>query len=714
MTVDTVGPWIASVASSWRQGNILSLVYRYLIFISTLFTREIAAERTRWSLWTPVGLACGIIGYFLLPFEPTLTPTVIFIIATIGTILFFHRRYPRMMFSLLVCLLPTFGFLAAQIETSRIATPMLERSSTSTVTGKVLSIDKAQHGYRVLVSVEKIANRTLDRTPKTLRIFIPQRFGVPILGSTIQFLGTLEPLAPPAMPGSFDFQRYGFFSGIGGSGIAIKPPIVISHPASQSFALTIEQLRSEINQRITQTLVGYQGSVATALLTGARSDIPRPLLDAMRDSGLAHLLSISGLHMGLVATFIFAIIRGSLALVPTIVLRFSTKKWAAVIAMLGAFAYLLIAGAPVPTLRAFLMTGLAIIAVLLDRIVLSINLVAWAAIAVLLFAPDSLLGPSFQMSFLAVLTMIAAYETPALKTAFIGQQRGVAGQAITYVIGIAATTMIASIAILPAGIYHFNQIPFYGLAANLIAVPITGLWVMPWGVLSLLAMPLGLEQWPLIPMGWGITAIAETAQMVASWPGSTLTVKAIPDAAYALMILGIVWLCLWRRPWRWLGFVFVLFGIGLAVRAEPPDILINESGKLIGIRDHQGDLQILHRQRDRFSAEIWLNRNGTTLSLSPPGTNCDSKGCIYHLKGHIIGIAHTAEAAAEDCTHVDIMVLIVVSRVACHPRERLIRHQDLSRLGTHAIWLPAANTQQDLRVETVNEKRGNRPWVPRF
>lgn len=698
-----------------------------IIAVRYFFLNNLEKERERWGLWAPVALSIGIIGYFCLPFEPGIFLPFILLLGLLGVLAFYRSSSGTVIYSLMTILLLVLGFLAAQIETWRIGTPLLERPLISMVTGKVLSLDKADRGYRLILKVDEIEQLKPSQTPKLLRLFVPQRFGEPSLGATIKMRADLEPLSPPAMPGSFDFQRYGFFAGIGGSGIVIQSITTLAFPHRLGVLLAIEKLRNTINLRIKENLGGYQGGMATALLTGARSDIPRPLLDAMRDSGLAHLLSISGLHMGLVAAFVFALIRSGLALFPLIALRFHTKKWAALVAVVAAFAYLLIAEAPVPTLRSFFMTGLAILAVLLDRIAISMNLVAWAGVAVLLIAPDSLLGPSFQMSFFAVLMMIAAYEVPLMRRGFIGRQMGLAGQGIKYVLGVAATTLIASIAIIPAGIYHFNQIQFYGLAANLIAVPVTGLWVMPWGVISLLAMPFGLEHWPLIPMGWGVKIIAGTANTVASWPGSTARVPAMPDSAYAAITFGMLWICLWQRSWRWLGLIGIMTGIIVMLLNKPPDIIVSQTGKLIAVRAADGSLHIANKQSNRFAAEIWLDRNGSEEALPWPKSvplqedapsqqnelTCDAKGCIYHQKGRVVGFAFTSEALREDCTRVDLMILLISSNNDCHPREGIINRKDLRNLGAHAIWLPEPGTSHLPRIESVNKKRGTRPWVPR-
>ena len=251
---------------------------------------------------------------------------------------------------------------------------------------------------------------------------------------------------------------------------------------------------------------------------------------------------------------------------------------------------------------------------------------------------------------------------------------------------------------------------------------------MPWGVISLLAMPFGLEHWPLIPMGWGVMAIAETANTVAAWPGSTATLPAMPDSAYAAIIFGMLWICLWQRSWRWLGLVGVVIGTVLTITNSPPDIIISQTGKLIAVRAADGSLHINNMRSNRFTAEIWLDRNGSDEAQPWPKSSalqddelpqkqnelaCDAKGCIYQQKGRIVGFAFTPEAMHEDCSRVDLMILLTSSSGDCHPQEGVINRKDLRNLGTHAIWLSEPGTKQATRIESVNKTRGNRPWVPR-
>ena len=315
----------------------------------------------------------------------------------------------------------------------------------------------------------------------------------------------VAPPPAPAAPGAFDFQRRAYFIGLGGVGFALGPATVTAKGGGGAFdtlALAVARLRQNISRVVMASIDGPPGTVAAALMTGQRAAIPPSVMDAFRDSGLAHLLAISGLHIGLVAGIIFIALRGVLALVPTLALAHPIKKWAAATAIAGAFAFTVVAGATVPTQRAFLMIGLVLMAVLFDRRGLSMRLVAWAALVILVLSPESLLGASFQLSFAAVIALIAAYEALRERRRY-GDDRGATiwQRALLYVGGVALTTLIAGSVTAPFAVYHFNRFAAFGLAANLIAVPVTALWIMPWAVAAFLLMPFGLEVFALTPMG---------------------------------------------------------------------------------------------------------------------------------------------------------------------------------------------------------------------
>jgi competence protein ComEC len=500
-----------------------------------------------------------------------------------------------------------------------------------------------------------------------------------------------------------------------------------SAAAGEDWRLWLPGLRQDIAERVRAGIGGAEGAVAAALMTGERGAIPEAVLAAMRDAGLAHLLAISGLHIGLVAGILFFSLRGVLALIPPVALRFPIKKWAAVAALLAAFAYLAITGATVPTQRAFVMVALVLGAVVADRTAISMRIVAWAALIVLMLRPESLLGASFQLSFAAVVALVAVYErvagpgpaggAPLLWRADRDNGPSWRRWCAIYLGGVALTTLVASFATAPFVIYHFNRFAAYGLAANLAAVPLTGLWIMPWAMVAFLLMPFGLEGVGLTPMGWGIAALIRVAAAVASWPAAVSPVPAMPAWGIALVTAGGLWLCLWRRRWRFLGLAAIAAGLASVAVSRPPDVLVDGDAKLMAVRAEDGALLLSSGRSGRFRAGVWLRRAGQREVLTWPGGGatadgrlaCDGLGCVYRAGGQTVALVQDGRALAEDCRLASVIVSLVPVRGPCPAPLRVIDRFDLWREGGHALWLGP----DGVRIRSVRAWQGERPWVPK-
>ena len=283
------------------------------------------------------------------------------------------------------------------------------------------------------------------------------------------------------------------------------------------------------------------------------------------------------------------------------------------------------------------MTGLVLVAIMIDRSAISMRLIAWAAVLVLLFEPESLTGPSFQMSFGAVCALIATYETMQRRFADWRRDSGLVRRAAIYVAAMLLTTTIATLATAPYSVFHFNRIAIYGLAANLIAIPLTSVWVMPWAIVAFALMPFGLEHWALVPMGWGTEAVIRTAEIVAGWPGAVVLLYAMPPVALAAISFGLLWLCLWRTKWRRAGLAFIAVGIALMPFARPPDLLVDDAGRVFGLRGADGALALTSQRTAKFETGIWLRRNAQSEAAPIAGLDCDRASCIWRSTSESTG-----------------------------------------------------------------------------
>lgn len=490
---------------------------------------------------------------------------------------------------------------------------------------------------------------------------------------------------------------------------------------TDGFALKLVTLRDYISTRIHENLSGQTGAVAAALLVGDHAGLSEQTNDLLRETGLAHLLAISGLHMGLVAGTIFFLVRAGLAAVLTFALHLPLKKISACIAFTAAFAYLLLAGAPVPTQRAFIMYGIMLGAILLDREPVSLRLVAAAALSVVLLHPFSVLGPSFQMSFVAVVALVSVYEWWSTRRAISGRDRILGGDSVlssclTYLFGVIVTSLIVSITTAPIVAYHFQQVPTLGALANVFAIPITAFITMPAGIVALLCVPFGGEAAALWVMGWGIDLTLWLAEFVAGSGLSAFKTAAFGKAGLVLALAGFCWLAIWRRGWRYLGAVPIVAACVLWGSERSPDILVSEDGKLIAANVDQHGQVLSDGTSGKFVRIVWRQRLNvsderytfSSVETAPDArSGCDDRGCVLTIKGRSVAFPSSSEALGEDCGRADAVVWPYRAPNFCKPPLFLIDGQVIRRAGGLAIWVGPDGAE----LLSVNSERGERPWT---
>jgi competence protein ComEC len=664
-----------------------------------------------------VSLGAGIALYFALPAEPAPATGPFFLLLALGLRAFARESLlPRILAVMLLS--GALGFTAAQFRTAWVSAPVLvEELRLSPLTGRVMEVETQESGYRMLLS-DLAAPGHDGELPEQARVTVRLREAArPPLGAVISLSAVLRPPPPPVAPGAYDFRRELFFRGIGAVGYATSSPEVQALPELSAVSLGLGRLRQTLEDRIAAHLQGAERGLAVALLTGRRGAIPAAVTEDMRRSGLAHLLAISGLHIGLVAGLAFFSLRLFMAAIPGLALHKPIKKYAAAGALAVVLAYMLLVGAPVPTQRAALMTGLVLLAVMLDRSAISLRLVAIAAAAVLLLRPESLLGPSFQMSFAAVTALIAAYDaaTRRLPEWWHLDMDWWPRRMLVYCLSLAFSSLVASLATAPFALYHFHRIALYGVAANMLAVPLTALWVMPWGLLALFLAPIGLEGLALAPMGWGLLYLAKIADAFSALPGAVLYLPAAPPVGFVLMALGGLWLCIWRRGWRRGGLVPIAGGLALALIPQPrPAALVEASGGLFAVRLEDGDLALSEPRRNAFAAENWLAADGRApggASIWPKGEGalgnrlaCGTELCVYSLEGRRLGFFRAMRPTPESCDGLDLAISpYYLHRRNCPGAGRIIDRRTLAREGALAVY-------GDGRVVSVADVSGNRPW----
>jgi competence protein ComEC len=679
-------------------------------------------------LWLPVAYGVGVLIYFSADSEPSLWAAIAAAAVSAFAAALFRRRGHIGAFRIamaVACL--TGGFTTCCIKTWHVAAPVLERTLATRITAYVEIVDPRETGARLLLRPAPIEALGAAKTPQRIRVTMR---GKPAFeaGATITTTVRILPPPRPSEPGGYDFSRDAYFQQIGAVGSMSSQPALapdMDVPLLPRVNAAIDRARNRLTERIIQTVGGAHGPVAAALVTGKRGQISEETNEALRGAGIYHVVSISGLHLVLAAGLFLWSLRALLALLPGLALTQPIKTWAAVFAMAGAISYDLFSGSEVATDRSLVMVLILLGAVLAGRPAFSMRNLAIAAFVVMAIEPQSLLGPSFQMSFAAVAAMIAAFEKRAGATdgwgrpidprepaadrraTWLGRTRLIVGSMIV-------TTLVASFATDPYASYHFHRITPFGLIGNMLVLPLVEFIVMPAAVLGVLANPFGLDGPVWWLMGQGTAFMLEVARWVSSLDGATLHLPAFGPSALLTMTVGLLWLVLWQTPLRWLGIPVLGGGIALAASTVQPDIVIDRQGRSLAYRMEDGRLAVLNAKANPFGVAQWLTADADTRKPTDPGLPgnglCDARGCTGLLRdGRTLALVLEREVLVHDCARADIIVTPIFAEGLCKGPERLIDGAHLATHGSTRMWIKGDGgiTQQFARQATYD-----RPWSP--
>ncbi|MHA6262111.1 ComEC/Rec2 family competence protein [Arenibacterium sp. CAU 1754] len=577
---------------------------RAVVRVMTRGETALLAQRGHLFPWAPVFLAIGIGIYFALMEEPGWT--VYGLLAGIGiAAAALALRWPGgwSAFGWAVALAAS-GFCLAGARAAYVAAPVLEWRYYGPIEGRVVALDRsASDAVRVTLAQVFLDRMAPKERPDRVRISLHGAAVVLRPGQRIMTTGHLAPPQGPVEPNGFDFRRHAWFQGLGAVGYTRSPVLTVTPAEEGQAGLRTFALRMAVSTHIRTLIPGDVGGFAAAVSTGDRSGVGQATLAALRASNLAHLLAISGLHMGLLAGFVFAALRIAMALVPSIALRAPVKKIAAVGALIAAAGYLALSGGNVATERAFVMVSVVLCAVLVDRRAFSLRAVALAALIVLAMRPEALLGPGFQMSFAATTALVAVFGW--MRDSDLPEAPGW----MRPVLGVVISSAVAGAATGPVGAAHFNSLSHYGLVANLVSVPLMGVLVVPAAVLALCLAPLGLEFIGLYLMGLGLRWILGVAHWVAGLDGAQGFVASPGPWVLPMFALGMLWLILWQGRARLAGLAPAVLAFVLWGGAERPAVLVADTGGLVGVMTDKG--RALSKPRGAgFIATNWLENDG--------------------------------------------------------------------------------------------------------
>jgi competence protein ComEC len=677
--------------------------------------RVAEAEREQLPLWLPVGLGLGIAAWFALPDQGAWTAFLLTALAAaVGAAAAgWSSRWGRALaiFSLFAAM----GCGLIWWKAERVASPRLERARMAEFTARIESVQKLPAREIVRLVVAPTGSTGL---PPRLRINIDDEDAKASMepGASVRLKAWLMPPAPMAVPGAFDFAQAAWFQGIGGTGRASRVEVVVPS-TEQGWRARLASVRQRLADHVRSRLDGGPGAIAAALATGDQSGISETDAEAMRASGLAHLLSVSGLHLTAVVGAVMLLTLKLLALSPTLALRLPLVLIAAGVGAAAGIAYTLLTGAEVPTIRACVAALLVLLALALGRDALTLRLLAVGALIVLLFWPESLAGPSFQLSFAAITAIVALHEHPRIKTLLARREEGMVQKIGRGLLALILTGLVVEAALMPIALYHFHKAGFYGALANVVAIPLTTFVIMPLEALALLLdlAGLGAPVWWLT--GVALDFLLSLAHLVASAPGAVATLPTMPRGAFALVVGGGLWLALWRTRWRRLGLIPVAVGGLWALTVPAPDLIVTGDGKHLALRTSSGKLAILRSRAGDYVRDMLGESAGEEgeLAALEDSVPCSPDLCRAEVArdGRVWRILATRSPhhvpwpdMIRACAEADIVVSDRRLPRGCAPRWLRADRSFLRRTGGLSIIFG-----EQPQVSTVSERLGSHPWA---
>lgn len=685
--------------------------------------RWIERERLerRPALWLAPAFGLGVLAYFAADREPSLAAPILAALAAFA-LAWKAARGPsaRALGAALAAALFFAGFSAAALRTRTVAAPVLDHIRVAKVAGFVETVDDRGAGGRLLIRVASIEGVAPEATPQRVRVTTRKRASVEA-GASISATMRLLPPARASEPGGYDFGRDAFFAGIGAVGSAMGPLEKIADLDvgwRARLMAAVDRARNALTDRIVEVvgagLAPGDGAVAASLVTGKRGLIPEDANAALRGAGIYHVVSISGVHMVLAAGLFLWISRAVLTLIPGLALTRPIKSWAALIAIWGAVSYCVFSGSEVATERSLVMTLVMLGAVVVGRPALAMRNLALAAIIILAREPETILGPSFQMSFAAVGGLVAAFErgpghveaTPE-PTRRMGLWRERIRLALFATV---ISSLVASLTTDPFATFHFHRVTPYGLIGNALTLPLVEFIVMPAALAGVVAYPFGLDAPVWTVMGWGATAMMAVARYVNDLPLSTLHVPAFGVGALTLMVIGVVWWCLWISPLRWAGALAFALGLIVAAGTRQPDLVVDPQARAMAVRGADGRLQIVGAKANGFGASQWLlaDADGRAPTQAQGAARCDKLGCVAPLPdGRAVALVFERQALAEDCARAAVVVTRWRTQGLCAGPDLVI---DAATLEQGAVAARMAG--QGFALTTDRPKGYDRPWAP--
>ncbi|MEP7223098.1 MAG: ComEC/Rec2 family competence protein [Novosphingobium sp.] len=674
--------------------------------------------------WLAVAFGLGIAAWFILANHWQWLAMIFALVGTMLSALLVMREDGRFPFArqavAALALAASAGCGTVWTKSELLGAPPITRTATGIFTGTVTAREEqsAEGRVRLVLTITDPGAKPGNRARTiSVRINVPLEKDSALAqeGALVRLRARLVPPAPPMLPGSYDFARAAWFQGLSATGTALGPVEVLR--AGKPGDDWLAQLQRRISTHVRAQIPGSAGGIAAAFSSGDRGGIAQSDEDAMRDAGLTHLLSISGLHVSAVIGATYLLAMWLLALWPWLTLRFRLPLIAATLGAFSGIAYTLLTGAEVPTVRSCIGAVLVLAALALGREPLSLRMLAVAAFFVMLLWPEAVVGPSFQMSFASVIAIIALHASAPVRAFLALRDEPWWLRMARSTAMLLATGLVIELALMPIGLFHFHRAGIYGAMANVIAIPLTTFVSMPLIALALTldAVGAGAPAWWLAGKSLGF--LLWLAAWVAAKPGAVTYMPAMGQGAFALFLAGSLWLALWHGKTRLWGFGPVLAGTALLATITPPDLLISGDGRHVGITGlAANELVVLRESRSDYArdnlTELAGMRGAVALIDDWPGAHCSKEFCALEIERggrqwHLLLSRGTDLVPFTDLVSACAAADIVADRrlpAACRPHILKADRNLLDRTGGLAIDLDRG------RIDTVAANEGRHGW----
>ncbi|MBP7189728.1 MAG: ComEC/Rec2 family competence protein [Rickettsiaceae bacterium] len=568
--------------------------------------RKFEAEYHQLNLWYFVSFLLGVITYFSISYEPSARYVVAICGSSLATLYFKKFGFLGTFLSIIIISF-CFGIGISKYRTLSIKAESINHSFTTTVEGRILAIKPSTTGWQIVLSDVFLPKK---RRPLLANIRLNVKddyFRDLMTGDRISVLTFLNPIPPSILPGGYDFALYNYFSSIGAAGYSLSKPEIVAKSQRSNLSQKIQTLRHKIYDRLISVMGNDAGNFSAAIMIGESKGLARKIMQNIRYAGISHILCVSGLHLSLVASLLFISSRFLLNLSNFMAFRTDIKMISAIISLIGSFLYLMLSGMQIAATRAFIMTSIFILSVIIGRTPYPLRSIAIAAAIIISINPEYVMHPSFQLSFVAVLSLITGFEIYMKNKHVLGDSKGIIASIKIYFFANIYSSLLASLATTPIVIYHFYISSNYAVLSNLLAVPVMSFFIMPISIISLILMPFGLDYYPLKLLEYIISIIINFGEFVADLPGAIWYFGYITPLSLLIYMIGLFWLTLWQKKWRHLGWILITCSVVMMFKSPKPDVIFDHHNNILGIKNKDEKLEIYGKRVSKFTQHYWSN-----------------------------------------------------------------------------------------------------------